>query len=177
VALGAQAPVEGEGDVGRLLDGAALSQEHGTEGQASHAGVLRVRAHQCVEGLLVLAQMLEEAGQARLGEVERLLAQALLGNGEGACEEGQGAGKAMLGQAEPCEGIERLSDVGVVLAEGCFQDGERALEEWLGPAVQSLVHVEAGEVVERVGDVGVVVAEGRLPEGERALVEQLGPIV
>ena len=53
---------------------------------------------QRIEPLLVGAQQLEDLGQVRLGQAERLLAQALLGHGEGAREQRQGLGEAMLGQ-------------------------------------------------------------------------------
>ena len=118
--LRAQAPVDGVGDAGRLLDGAALEEEGGPERQASHVRVVRVRAQQRIEALLVGAQVLEEAGQARLGEVERLLAQAQLGRGEGAREQRHGLREVTLGQPQPGEAVDQSGDRGMVLAEDRF---------------------------------------------------------
>ena len=88
--LRTQASIDSAGDVGGLPDGAAFEEQGRAQGQASDAGVVRVGAQQCIEALLVGAQKLEEGGQAQLGEVECLLAQTLLGHGEGAREQRNG---------------------------------------------------------------------------------------
>lgn len=92
-------------------------------------------AQKRIEPLLVGAQHLEALGQVRLGEAKRLLAQVLLGHGEGPREQRQGLGEAMLGQMAHGEVVEHFGTAGMVLAQGRFPKGERPLQELLGTSV------------------------------------------
>ena len=73
-----------------FLDGAALAEESGGEGEVSDAGVVRVGAGERIDAFLLLAEEVEEAGQAGLGEGDYLLAQVDLGDSECTREERQG---------------------------------------------------------------------------------------
>src|SRR5690606_13061254 len=101
-----------------------------------------------VDGLLTVTEGSKEAGQPMLGKAERLLAQAHLGESDGALEERARLGEPLLCKTKLSKIIECFRDVRVVQAKSRLLNRKRALVQRFSPRVVPLGLIEDGKVDE-----------------------------